>query len=76
MNMVVERWNWVLWVIKCFLAGNSVSCLKILGGCGVGLQIQAMDTANVCMVQLELSHEGFDPYRCDKNIMLGIKLSE
>jgi len=48
----------------------------VVFGCGLGLQIQAMDSANVCMVQLELSHEGFDPYRCDKNIMLGIKLTE
>ncbi len=42
----------------------------------VGLHIQAMDTANVCMVHLELSHEGFEPYRCDKNLVLGIDIAK
>ena len=41
-----------------------------------GLNLQAMDTANVCLVHMDLSHEGFEPYRCDKNIVLGINLTE
>lgn len=40
-----------------------------------GLCVQAMDTASVCLVMMELGHEGFDPYRCDKNITLGINLA-
>ena len=38
--------------------------------------MQAMDPANVCLVSMELIHEGFDPYRCDKNIILGINLAK
>lgn len=47
-------------------------CLHIV----LGLCIQAMDTANVCLVSMDLSHEGFDPYRCDKNIILGVNLAK
>ena len=38
--------------------------------------MQAMDTSNVCLVQMELNADSFDPYRCDKNMILGIDLKK
>lgn len=42
----------------------------------LGLNMQAMDTSNVCLVQMELNADSFDPYRCDKNMILGIDLKK
>ena len=41
-----------------------------------GMNMQAMDTSSVCLVQMELNADGFEPYRCDKNITLGIDLKK
>jgi proliferating cell nuclear antigen len=40
-----------------------------------GISCQAMDNSHVALVAMELNSEGFEPYRCDRNITLGIKLS-
>ena len=42
----------------------------------LGLNMQAMDTSNVCLVQMELNADSFDRYRCDKNMILGIDLKK
>jgi len=40
-----------------------------------GMHVQAMDTANVALVALELDDlENFDNYRCDKNVTIGLDL--
>lgn len=39
------------------------------------ISCQAMDNSHVALVAMELNSEGFEPYRCDRNITLGIKLS-
>lgn len=39
-----------------------------------GIQLQAMDSSHVSLVALLLRAEGFDPYRCDRNVSLGINL--
>ena len=39
-----------------------------------GLSFQAMDLSHVALVSLTLRSEGFQNYRCEKNIPLGIKL--
>lgn len=39
-----------------------------------GIALQAMDTSHVALVALLLRAEGFDPYRCDRNMSLGINL--
>ena len=41
----------------------------------VGMNIQAMDSSHVCLVSVELAAESFDPYRCDKNITLGLNVT-
>ena len=39
-----------------------------------GLSLQAMDSAHVSLVSLSMKEEGFEEYRCDKNITLGLNL--
>lgn len=36
-----------------------------------GLSLQSMDSSHVSLVQVTLRTEGFDTFRCDKNIALG-----
>lgn len=36
--------------------------------------MQSMDASHVSLIHLELNAEGFDPFRCDKNISLGLSL--
>jgi proliferating cell nuclear antigen len=39
-----------------------------------GMSVQAMDSSHVSLVSLLLRAEGFDHFRCDRNISLGINL--
>ncbi|XP_074615853.1 proliferating cell nuclear antigen-like [Acropora palmata] len=38
-----------------------------------GVSVQAMDSSHVSLVSISLSSEGFDPFRCDRNIILGME---
>ena len=40
-----------------------------------GLSIQAMDSSHVALVNLSLSSDGFEEFRCDKSMKLGINMS-
>jgi len=40
-----------------------------------GISLQAMDSSHVSLVALFLRAEGFEHYRCDRNISLGINLT-
>mmetsp|Transcript_5407 Transcript_5407/g.9088 ORF Transcript_5407/g.9088 Transcript_5407/m.9088 type:complete len:258 (-) Transcript_5407:157-930(-) len=40
-----------------------------------GISLQAMDTSHVALVSLSLSMEGFESYRCDTNVVLGINIA-
>lgn len=40
-----------------------------------GIQLQAMDNAHVSLVSLNLRSDGFDKYRCDRNLSMGINLA-
>ena len=40
-----------------------------------GISLQAMDSSHVGLVTLNLSAEGFEEYRCDKQMTLGISVS-
>lgn len=40
-----------------------------------GVQLQAMDSSHVSLVTLMLKESGFETYRCDKNLSLGINMS-
>lgn len=39
-----------------------------------GITLQAMDSSHVSLVALQLKSEGFDNYRCDRNISLGLNM--
>ena len=39
-----------------------------------GISLQAMDASHVGLITFLLQSEGFDSYRCDRNISLGINL--
>lgn len=41
----------------------------------IGIALQAMDNSHVALVSMLLRAEGFDPYRCDRNVALGINLN-
>jgi proliferating cell nuclear antigen len=40
-----------------------------------GIALQAMDNSHVALVSMLLRSEAFTPFRCDRNIALGINLS-
>ncbi|GBP46911.1 Proliferating cell nuclear antigen [Eumeta japonica] len=40
-----------------------------------GIQLQAMDNSHVSLVSLQLRADGFDKYRCDRNISMGMNLN-
>lgn len=40
-----------------------------------GISLQAMDSSHVSLVSLLLRSDGFQPYRCDRNINLGINMT-
>jgi len=40
-----------------------------------GLALQAMDNSHVALVSMMLKAESFSPYRCDRNIALGVNLT-
>ena len=39
-----------------------------------GMTLQAMDSSHVSLVSLNLRSDGFDTYRCDRNLSMGINL--
>jgi proliferating cell nuclear antigen len=40
-----------------------------------GMSLQAMDTSHVSLVAVLLKGTGFDKYRCDRNVTLGMNLT-
>ncbi|EPX71071.1 PCNA [Schizosaccharomyces osmophilus] len=40
-----------------------------------GISLQAMDSSHVALVSMLIKSDGFEPYRCDRNIALGINLN-
>lgn len=40
-----------------------------------GISLQAMDSSHVSLVQLTLRADGFENYRCDRNLAMGIDMS-
>ncbi|KAK2109631.1 hypothetical protein P7K49_009377 [Saguinus oedipus] len=40
-----------------------------------GVNLQSMDSSHVSLVQLTLRSEGFDTYRCDRNLAMGVNLT-
>ena len=40
-----------------------------------GIFLVAMDTSHVALVSLSLNSEGFESYRCDSNMVLGVNIA-
>jgi len=40
-----------------------------------GISLQALDSSHVSLVSLNLSAEGFEEYRCDKSMTLGVSIA-
>lgn len=40
-----------------------------------GMSLQAMDTSHVSLVAVNMRSEGFEKYRCDRNVTLGMNLN-
>lgn len=40
----------------------------------LGIGLQAMDSSHVALVTLQLTSEGFEEYRCDKQMTLGVSI--
>ncbi|KAI8072760.1 proliferating cell nuclear antigen [Gongronella butleri] len=40
-----------------------------------GIALQAMDNSHVALVAMLLRSDGFDPFRCDRNLPLGVNLT-
>jgi len=59
----------VLEAIKDLLNEASFDCADS------GIQLQAMDNSHVSLVSLNLRSEGFDKYRCDRNLIMGMNLT-
>ncbi len=42
---------------------------------GEGIRLQAMDNSHVALSSVELRTEGFDPYRCDRAMTIGVSVA-
>jgi proliferating cell nuclear antigen len=40
-----------------------------------GISMQAMDTSHVCLVSLDLKGDGFDQFRCDRTMSMGVNIA-
>lgn len=40
-----------------------------------GIALQAMDSSHVCLVSLLLRNDGFEHFRCDRNISMGVHMA-
>ena len=49
---------------------DSLHCLQ----CSIAIDLQAMDSSHVSLVALYLKAEGFEKFRCDRSIALGLNL--
>jgi proliferating cell nuclear antigen len=58
----------VLEAIKDLVTDTNFDCSE------TGIALQAMDSSHVALVSLLLKDTGFDHYRCDRNLALGINL--
>jgi len=43
---------------------------------GSGISLQAMDSSHVALVTLKLNYDGFEDFRCDKQMTLGINITQ
>jgi len=61
-------WKKILESIKDLLNDAIFDCSS------TGISLQAMDSSHVSLVSLQMKSDGFDTYRCDRNLSMGINL--
>jgi len=61
-------WKKILDAVKDLLNEATWDCNS------TGITLQAMDSSHVSLVSLNLRAEGFETYRCDRNLSMGINL--
>jgi len=60
----------VLEAVKEVVAEGNWDCSS------TGISLQGMDSSHVSLVSLEMNADGFDPFRCDRNLTLGINMTK
>lgn len=69
--MSTYMWHWCLMVWRNFYLIPFLTTIYL----SIGISLQAMDTSHVALVSLNLSMEGFEEYRCDSNVVLGVNIA-
>jgi len=63
-----SMWKKIMESIKDLLTEAIFDCSS------TGITLQAMDSSHVSLVSLSMKSDGFDTYRCDRNMSMGIHL--
>ncbi|VDP91311.1 unnamed protein product [Echinostoma caproni] len=64
-----DIWKKVVEAIKDLVQEATLDCTEN------GISLQAMDNAHVSLVSLLLRSDGFETYRCDRNLSLGLNIT-
>ncbi|KAL5716995.1 hypothetical protein ACHQM5_010088 [Ranunculus cassubicifolius] len=67
----LKQWifqQWIQVMFDCSAMDSNFDCSA------TGFSLQAMDSSHVALVALLLRSEGFEHYRCDRNISMGMNL--
>ncbi|THD18432.1 Proliferating cell nuclear antigen [Fasciola hepatica] len=64
-----DIWKKVVEAIKDLVQEATLDCTEN------GISLQAMDNAHVSLVSLLLRNDGFETYRCDRNLSLGLNIT-
>ncbi|VEL06796.1 unnamed protein product [Protopolystoma xenopodis] len=64
-----EIWKKVIDAVKDLVQEATLDCTEN------GISLQAMDNAHVSLVSLLMRSDGFETYRCDRNLSLGLNIT-
>ncbi|CAH8288714.1 unnamed protein product [Heterobilharzia americana] len=64
-----DVWKKIIDAIKDLVQEATLDCTEN------GISLQAMDNAHVSLVSLLLRSDGFETYRCDRNLSLGLNIT-
>jgi len=61
-------WKKIVEAIKDIVSNGIFDCSE------TGISLQGMDSSHICLVNLLLRCDGFDEFRCDHNVALGLNM--
>lgn len=64
-----DVWKKVIDAIKELVQEATIDCSD------TGISLQAMDSAHVSLVSLLMRSDGFETFRCDRNMSLGLNIT-